>query len=38
MGLSTEELQRRIEDLQASGMHLAAKALLRELSFRQKHA
>lgn len=38
MGLSIEELERRIEDLQKSGMHLAARALIRELNFRQKHA
>ncbi|TCO72996.1 hypothetical protein [Rhodovulum euryhalinum] len=36
--LSDEELKQRIEELQASGMTLAAKALMRELGFREKHA
>lgn len=36
MHLSNEEIERRIEDLQESGMHLAAKALLRELNYRAK--
>ncbi|WP_274520072.1 hypothetical protein [Meridianimarinicoccus roseus] len=38
MSLSTEEIERRIADLQDSGMTLAARALIRELNFRQKHA
>lgn len=38
MSNSIEELERRIEDLQAAGMNLAAKALQRELSFRKKNA
>ena len=32
----TEELQRRIDELRNSGMHQAAKALMRELNQRQK--
>ncbi|SIO56455.1 hypothetical protein SAMN05444722_3607 [Rhodovulum sp. ES.010] len=36
--MSDDELKRRIDDLQDAGMSLAAKALLRELSFREKHA
>jgi hypothetical protein len=36
--MSEDELKRRIEDLQDSGMMLAANALRRELKFRQKNA
>ncbi len=36
MSMTTEEIEQRIEDLQASGMHLAAKSLQRELKFRRK--
>jgi hypothetical protein len=38
MSLSVDELQRRIDELQASGMNLAARALMRELHYRQKDA
>jgi hypothetical protein len=38
MSLTADELKRRIDELQASGMHLAARALIRELHFRQKDA
>ncbi len=38
MSESNEELQRRIDELQASGMTLAARALIRELNYRQKSA
>ncbi len=38
MSLTTDELKRRIDELQASGMTLAARALIRELHFRQKDA
>ena len=37
-GMSDDELKRRIDDLQDSGMMLAAKTLLRELNFRHKTA
>jgi len=33
---TTEEIERRIAALQDSGMHMAAKALMRELHQRQK--
>ncbi|GAB4265713.1 MAG: hypothetical protein Kow0013_14130 [Pararhodobacter sp.] len=36
--LSNDELERRIEELTKAGMILAAKALQREQSFRQKKA
>jgi len=36
--ISDEELKERIEDLQNAGMALAARALLRELSFRERQA
>jgi hypothetical protein len=36
MSLSTDELKQRIDELQASGMTLAARALIRELHYRQK--
>ena len=36
MSMSTEEIKRRIEELQESGMTLAAKALMRELNFRER--
>jgi len=36
MSLSIEELEQRIADLNAAGMTLAAKALQKELSWRQK--
>lgn len=36
--IDDRELDRRIADLQEAGMMLAAKALLRERSFREKHA
>lgn len=36
--LTTEELRNRIKDLHDAGMHLAAKALVRELNFREKQA
>ncbi|MDF0599669.1 hypothetical protein P1J78_02885 [Psychromarinibacter sp. C21-152] len=36
MSMTNEELINRIEDLQASGMHLAARSLQRELAYRQK--
>ena len=38
MSLTTDELQRRIDELQASGMTMAARALIRELNYRQKNA
>ncbi len=38
MPMSDEELERRIEELNNSGMTLAAKALMRELSYRAKRA
>ncbi len=38
MSMTNEELIQRIEDLQKSGMHLAAKSLQRELNYRQKQA
>ncbi len=34
--MTTEEIEQRIEDLQNSGMHLAARALIRELNNRRK--
>lgn len=34
--VSIEELERRIDDLNAAGMTLAARALQRELKFRQR--
>ena len=34
--MTTEEMEQRIEDLQNSGMHLAARALIRELKHRRK--
>jgi len=37
MSTTNEELQRRIEELQASGMTMAARALIRELHFREKN-
>ena len=37
MSMSTEEIERRIEELQQSGMHMAARALMKELNFRRKH-
>lgn len=36
MSMETEELKRRIEELEAANMHLAARALERELKFRHK--
>lgn len=36
MSMTNEEIVRRIEDLQESGMHLAARSLQRELNYRQK--
>ena len=36
MSMSTEEIKSRIDELQESGMTLAAKALIRELSFRER--
>ena len=36
MSMTTEEIERRIEELNDSGMHVAAKALSRELRFRRK--
>ncbi len=38
MSMTDEELIQRIEDLEKSGMHLAAKALQRELNNRRRHA
>jgi len=38
MSLTNDELKRRIDELQASGMTLAARALSRELHYRQKDA
>lgn len=38
MSLSNEEIEQRIAELQESGMTLAARALMRELNVRQKHA
>ncbi len=38
MSISTDELKRRIEELRASGMELAARALIRELNYRQKNS
>ncbi|WP_255471648.1 hypothetical protein [Poseidonocella sp. HB161398] len=38
MPMTDEELERRIEELNNSGMTLAAKALMRELNYRQKRA
>lgn len=38
MSMSIEELEQRIEELNKSGMHMAAKALARELNFRRKDA
>ncbi len=37
MSMSNEEIERRIEELQQSGMHMAARALMKELNFRRKH-
>jgi hypothetical protein len=34
--MTIEEMEQRIESLQNSGMHLAAKALMRELNYRRK--
>jgi len=34
--MTIEEIEQRIESLQNSGMHLAAKALIRELHHRRK--
>jgi hypothetical protein len=34
--LTTDELKRRIEELQAAGMDFAARALIRELNYRRK--
>lgn len=36
--LTTEELQSRIQELHDAGMFMAAKALVRELNFREKQA
>ncbi len=36
--MSIEELEQRIEELQNSGMTLAARALQRELNYRKKQA
>ena len=36
MGLTTEELESRITELQKAGLWLAARAMQRELSFRQR--
>jgi hypothetical protein len=36
MGLTTEELESRIADLQKAGLWLAVRAMQRELSFRQR--
>ncbi|WP_281260155.1 hypothetical protein [Pararhodobacter marinus] len=36
--ITNEELERRIEELKQSGMTLAAKALQREQSFRERKA
>ncbi|MGC9418285.1 MAG: hypothetical protein ACP5EN_04860 [Rhodovulum sp.] len=36
--MTDDELKRRIEDLQAAGMTLAAKTLMRELGHREKQA
>lgn len=36
MSMSNEEIKSRIEELQKSGMTLAAKALMRELSVRER--
>ncbi len=38
MSLTNDELKSRIDELQASGMTLAARALMRELNYRQKAA
>lgn len=38
MGLTNEELKERIEELKNGGMILAARALERELNFREKKA
>jgi len=38
MSLTADELKRRIDELQSSGMHLAARALIRELHYLQKDA
>lgn len=35
--MSKEEIERRIEELQDSGMHMAARALMKELNYREKH-
>lgn len=36
MSLTVEELERRIEELRSSGMNMAARALQRELNYRQR--
>lgn len=36
MSMTNEEIKRRIEELQESGMTLAARALIRELSYRER--
>jgi len=36
--LTDDELQARIRELQDAGMFMAAKALVRELNFREKRA
>lgn len=36
MSMSTEEIERRIEELQQSGMHMAARALQKELAYRRR--
>lgn len=36
MSMSNEEIKRRIEELQEAGMTLAARALIRELSYRER--
>ncbi len=38
MPMSDEEIERRIEELNNSGMTLAAKALMRELNYRATRA
>ncbi len=38
MDMTDEEIKQRIEELHNAGMTLAAKALQRELDFRQKRA
>ncbi len=36
MSMDTDEIKRRIEELEQANMHMAARALQRELKFRSK--